>query len=65
MYKNLLTSIIYIVFLQIFGFLDSSFVLKTYFSHFGTTVLIFIDCIINIAVEGHFKIIQCNGYESA
>lgn len=41
------------------------FALKTYFPHFGTTVLLFIVCIINIAMDGHFKTTQCNGNESA
>ena len=27
---------------------------KTYVPHFGTTVLLFIDYIINIAMDGHF-----------
>jgi hypothetical protein len=41
------------------------FALEKYFPHFGTTVLLFIVCIINIAMGGHFKSTQCNGNESA
>jgi hypothetical protein len=47
------------------SFLGFIFVLKTYFPHFETTVFLFIVCIINIAMDGHFKITQCNGNESA
>jgi len=46
-------------------FLGFMFALEKYFPHFGTTVLLFIVCIINIAMGGHFKSTQCNGNESA
>jgi hypothetical protein len=46
-------------------FLGFMFALKTYLPHFGTTVLLFIVWIINIAMDGHFKITLYSGNESA